>query len=141
MDQNPYEVGQHAEPAPTPIPEDVSNKIHNGYMAGYIAAGLNVVVGVLHVIGSSAPTIRLVDYVASAAIIAALAFGVQRKSRVAAVLLLLYFIAASIQYMVVTGQVGGVLIPIIFMLLFYQAIHGTFEWHRLRNGYSLQSET
>jgi hypothetical protein len=68
-----------------------------------------------------------------AAIFAAIAVGIKRKSRVAAVSGLILYIIERI-YMLQRGGTGGVVMGIIFTLLFINAVRGAFAYHRLTAG-------
>ena len=58
-----------------------------------------------------------------------LAFFIFRKSRVAATLLLIYFIASKVLMWVEMGSPKGILVSIIFFLYYLTAMRGTYLWH------------
>jgi len=64
-------------------------------------------------------------------IIFALAFFIWRKSRVAAALMLIYFVISKIIMGLETGAVKGIFISLLFLWFFVQAFRGTIVWHRL----------
>lgn len=114
-------------------PKDIENKIHNGYMAGYIAAAINLILGAVRALASPMADINFIGYVVTSLIMAALAYGVYRKSRVSAIVMFVYFAVACINMLVIADKVIGALIPILFLLFFFQAIRGTFAWHRMHD--------
>lgn len=59
------------------------------------------------------------------------AFGIYRKSRTAAVVLLIYFIVSKIMIALSMGQVRGLLVSLIFLYFFARAVQGTFTFHKL----------
>lgn len=61
-----------------------------------------------------------------------LAYGLYKRSRVAAVLMLVYFIAAKAVHAIDTGSVSGLIFAFIFVYLFARAVFGTFSYHRLQ---------
>jgi len=65
-----------------------------------------------------------------AAIFAAIAFGIKRKSRFAAVAGLVLYIVERV-YMMQRGGRGGIIMGIFFTLLFINAVRGAFAYHRL----------
>ncbi len=64
-------------------------------------------------------------------IIFLLAFFIWRKSRVAAVLMFVYFLASKIIIGLETGKVSGLFISALFLWFFFQATRGAFAWHKL----------
>ena len=69
----------------------------------------------------------LIDF----AIILGLCFGVYRKSRVAAVLLLLFFVAGKAQQFLGGGPINGWPVALLFLFFFARGVVGTFVYHRL----------
>ena len=60
-----------------------------------------------------------------------LAFGVYKKSRVAASVLVAYFVLSKIFLMVMTGSGSGILTGLIFIYFYARALQGTIAFHRL----------
>ena len=65
-----------------------------------------------------------------AALFAAIAFGIKRKSRFAAVAGLCLYVLERI-YMLQRGGAGGIVMGILFTLLFINAVRGAFAYYRL----------
>jgi len=65
-----------------------------------------------------------------AAIFAGIAFGIKRKSRFAAVAGLILYILERVYMMQRTGA-GGLVMGVVFTLLFINAARGAFAYHRL----------
>lgn len=65
-----------------------------------------------------------------AAIFAAIALGIKRKYRLAAVAGLTLYIIERI-YMLQRGGTSGIVMGIVFTLLFINAVRGAFAYHRL----------
>ncbi len=60
-----------------------------------------------------------------------MAFFIWRKSRVAAVLMFIYFAASKFIITAETGQVSGIFTSVLFLFFFGRAAWGTFVWHKL----------
>jgi hypothetical protein len=68
-----------------------------------------------------------------AGIFAVIAIGIKRKSRFAAVAGLILYIIERV-YMFQRGGTGGMVMGIVFTLLFLNAVRGAFAYHRLTEG-------
>ena len=73
-----------------------------------------------------------------AAIFAAIAFGIKRRSRFAAVAGLILYILERLYMMQRTGA-GGLVMGVIFTLLFINAVRGAFAYHRMNQARPLAS--
>jgi hypothetical protein len=71
---------------------------------------------------------------ASAAVTAALGYGVYRRSRWAAVTLLVMFVISRVWYYVQTGALGSPLLSIIFLYCFVEGVRGTLAHRRVVAG-------
>lgn len=60
-----------------------------------------------------------------------LSYGIYRKNRVCAIVMLVYFAISKVYIMVVSGRVVGIGFGLVFMYLFFKGIIGTLEYHRL----------
>jgi hypothetical protein len=78
----------------------------------------------------AANTPLVVWAVASAAVTGALGYGVYRRSRRAAVTLLVLFLISRVWYYLKTGSFGSPLLSIIFLYCFVEGVRGTFAHHR-----------
>jgi hypothetical protein len=68
---------------------------------------------------------------ADAALMALLAFGIRRMSRIAALIAFLYYVAGRIDLWAEYGSQNPVIAGI-FVLMFLSAVRGTFAYHRLK---------
>jgi hypothetical protein len=59
------------------------------------------------------------------------AFGIYRKSRVAAVLIFVYFIVAKVILAVETQSYNGIFLALVFLYFYGKAIQGSFVYHKL----------
>jgi serine/threonine-protein kinase len=132
MSESPYSVGEQVTPGAPETPKEIHDKLHNGWIAGAIVGGLSFLYACWIALTSDAQMgIKLAGFI-DTLLVFALAFGIYRKSRVAAVLMLVWFVVGRIFQVYVSGQFGGVLLLVIFSLFFYQAAHASFAWHRLQ---------
>lgn len=65
------------------------------------------------------------------ALVIACAYGIYRKSRVASVLLFVYFVAVKIIIAIETQSYSGFGVALIFLYFYARAIQGSFVYHRL----------
>ena len=109
--------------------------IKNGWIAALVSMGFTLLIVVLALsgvfdmsaeMGSAIDMLALIDV----ALIGVLAFFIYRKSRVAAVLMLLYF-AYSKYLQISAGQTGGLVMGAVFLWFYARAVWGTFVWHQL----------
>jgi nitrate reductase gamma subunit len=70
-----------------------------------------------------------------AAIFGLIAWGIYRMSRVAAVAGLVLYIIERIAMHIVMGKsrISGIFITVLFLVMFINAVRGTFAYHRMRN--------
>lgn len=59
-------------------------------------------------------------------------FAVRRHSRAGALALLLYFLLAKAAMTLQTGELGGLVVTLLFLWFFGQGVRGAFAWHRIR---------
>ncbi len=67
-----------------------------------------------------------------AVLFGAVAVGLYKESRVAAVAGLLLYLAGKVNQVISTGQFQGPVLAIFFVLFFVSGVRGTFALHRLR---------
>ncbi|TLY50335.1 MAG: hypothetical protein E6K53_10810 [Gammaproteobacteria bacterium] len=107
--------------------------IKNGGYATLISAAITAVFGILgfFVESSDHDLSYMLDpwILADVVLMVILAFFIFRKSRVAATLLLIYFIASKVLMWVEMGSPKGILVSIIFFLYYLTAMRGTYLWH------------
>jgi serine/threonine-protein kinase len=113
------------------VPDDVLKKIKHGWVAALFVAGVILVITLVvmsgtEIIGFSAW--KLFDV----ALILGLAFGIYKKSRVCAVLMLVYFIAFKILIMAETGRPSGIPMALVIAYFFWQGVSGTFAYHKFK---------
>lgn len=129
---NPYAApSADVSTAPAAVPVEVAKKIRNGWVAACISGTLTLVVTLIAMSGTAILSFSAWSLI-DVAVIFGLAFGIYRKSRTCAVLMLVFFVASKIFMMVQSGKPSGLLLAIVFFYYFWQAVMGTFAYHRLK---------
>lgn len=132
MEQNPYSApaaGLQAAPA-APLgkaPDDVLRRIKVGWIVAALQAAIILFGGLVTL--KNGNTVGGGVSVVEAMFIAALAYGVRRRHRVAASVLLAYAVLARI-FLLVTGHLDGAVLGVIMLLVYLSAARGTFQYHR-----------
>jgi serine/threonine-protein kinase len=131
MSTNPYQPPAAnvdlVEP-PLEVPEEIAKKIKSAWIAGLVSVALTLIFVVISLAGTSVMGIdawALLD----AAVVAGLAFGVFRKSRTCAILLLAFFLLNKIVMWVDAGSAAGLPMTLVFLWFYFQGIVGTFQFH------------
>ena len=118
--------------------EDVSDlggaekAINGGFWAAVIVACITALVALLSLAGVQLLGLD-VWALFDAALFAAIAVGIKRKSRFAAVAGLSLYIFERI-YMMQRSGARGIVMGVLFTLFFINAVRGSFAYHRLKEG-------
>lgn len=133
MERNPYAPPAAALDLPEPVvavPDAVLKKIRNAWIAGVISAVVTLGTTLMAMNGvqiAGWDAWNLVDV----ALIAALTFGIYRKSRFCAVAMLAYFIISKILIFAESGKPTGLVTALIFLYFYAQGVQGTFAYRKL----------
>lgn len=133
---NPYQSPEAAirtnDPPPTGhFPEHIRKNIRNGAIAGVISCLLTLVITLFFVQNPQQGQLFDVWNFLDVGLIAAMTLGIWRKSRVAATAMFLYFAFSKILIVVQTGEPSGLLVGLIFLYVYAQAMRATYQYHRL----------
>jgi serine/threonine-protein kinase len=113
--------------------EQAEKAIKTAWGAGIISGILTLIVTLVAMAGYS-----FMDFSAwnllDVAVITGLTFGIYRKSRTCAVVMLVYFVGSKFLIWSETGSVSGLPMALIFCWFFYQGVRGTFSWRDLNSG-------
>lgn len=115
--------------------EKAEKAIRGGAVAGFIVAGITTLITLIAMQGIGGERLAYWNdpfVFADVALVAALSFGLLRRSRICALLLFLYFLLAKIVIAMETGQMQGPVMAVIVLWFFGRAVWGTFAWHRLQ---------
>ena len=115
------------------VPDAVLKKIRNAWVACIVSGVLTGILAVIAMIGNSMGGHSGYDVIA-ALFVFGLAFGISRKSRTCAMLMLAYFVLSKYLLFRASGQVNGLLFGIVFLYFYAMGVQGTFEYHKLRKG-------
>ncbi len=107
-------------------------QVKRSIQLGWGGAALSAIATLLFtfILSTAADTPLIVWAVASAAVTGALGYGVYRRSRRAAVTLLVLFVISRIWFYLQAGSLGSPLLSIIFLYCFVEGVRGTFAYHR-----------
>jgi hypothetical protein len=116
--------------------ERALNDIRNAWIAGFVSSAFILfTVVVIEVFGLTISGVSLWSLIA-AATLAGLAYGVYRKSRIAAVALLSYFMINQVLARMDDPAIGapGLFVAFLLTYLYARGVTGTFIHHRLTTG-------
>jgi len=108
--------------------EQAEKAIKNAWGAGIISGVLTLIVTIVAMAGYDFMGFSVWNLL-DVAVIAGLTFGIYRKSRTCAVIMLVYFIGSKFLMWAETKSVSGLPMALVFSWYFFQGIRGTFAWH------------
>lgn len=114
---------------------EAEKAIRHGAIAAAIIGGLTIIVSLFAMFTNNDEGI-LADYndpwiIVDIIIVFLLAFFIWKKSRVAAVLMLIYYFVVRVFALFETGQFQGIFISVLILYFLGKAVWGSFVWHRL----------
>ena len=114
-----------------PVPEETLKKIKHAWTAGLISAAMTLVITLLAVLGVKIMAFDAWEFL-DVALILGLTYGIYRKSRVCAVLMIVYFLISKIIMFAESGKANGIILTIVFLYYYGQGVVGTFAYHKHR---------
>jgi hypothetical protein len=105
-------------------------RIRRAWIAGAAAAVMTLFASLLPLAGISLAGFNLWN-LADAVLIAGLAFGISRRSRVCAVVMLVYFVASIVMLVARTTLYANAAVEAIFVYFYIEGVRGAFAWHSL----------
>ena len=136
MTSNPFEAPKASLEVP-PEAEDlnptIEKRIKCGWIAGVVSAGYTLVLFVLSLMGRAIPGIdgwSIIDIF----IAFGLSYGVFRRSRTCAVLLLVLFLLNKVILWTISPAVADLPFAFVFACFLGAGVVGTFQYHRLNRG-------
>lgn len=121
--------GGYSTAAAPAISPDILKKIKNAWIAGLFSGSVTLVVALLAISGNDifgASAWLFIDV----ALIFGLTFGIYKKSRTCAILMLIYFIFSKIIVMVEDGKPSGLPVALVIIYFYWHGIVGTFQYHK-----------
>ena len=112
-------------------PPEVMKWIRAGVLGGVVSTGFTFVFTLVATIGAPVLEFSAWNFL-DVVLMAGLTFGLYRRSRVCAVVVLAYFVTSKIMMLRAGGNPASLVSGFIFGYLYVQGVRGTFEYHRLR---------
>ncbi len=133
MTPNPYSPPQAEvalQKAQAVVPAGIAKKIKSAWVAALISCAVTSVFALVAV--NSGKPFGVIDGSAffDVALILGLAFGIYKRSRTCAVVMLVYFVISKIIIVAETGKASGIVLALVFMYYYGQGVVGTFAYHR-----------
>lgn len=132
-DTNPYSTPAAAiaatQASAIEIPDEIASPIKHGWIAACVTGVLTLIMTVLPQLSATADRDELWNLV-DVGWIAVLAFGIHRRSRTAATLMLCYFVLSKILMMMAEGKPTGLVVSLVFVIFYFRAMLATFRYHR-----------
>jgi hypothetical protein len=123
-------------------PASCKSAIYNGGIAAMLSAGITIAIAVIGFFSNSHD--KIVEYVLdpdmvlSVVLVIVLGIFIFRKSRIAATIMVLHFALSKALIWYDIGNAPGFL-SIIFFLFYFNAMRGTYIWHKLYKNVQLES--
>ena len=134
---NPYQTPEaavaDAEMPKVEIPLGILNKIKGGWIAALVSGTFTLIFTLAATFGNDITGFIGPEMFIDVVLIFSLAFGIYKKSRIAATVMFVYFVISKIYIWAVTGQFSGTILAVIFLYFYFQAMVGTFQYHKLLN--------
>ncbi len=132
MKSTPYETPKAnlVSPESIEVPNDILKKIKGGWIVALISGVMTIaLIGIAMGTGALG---NLFDWWSSldVVLIFALAFGIYKKSRTAATIMFVYFLLSKIWFIVETGKPSGIVLSLVFLYFYLQAMIGTYQYHK-----------
>ena len=105
--------------------EKANRAIKSAWIVAAISAGLTLIFAITGLFGLDLSALWIVI------VVLGLAFGVYKRNRACAVILFVYWVVGAIWEITVSGLIGSLPLRIVFAILFFWGIRGTFAYHRL----------
>lgn len=131
--ENPYShpAGLIVQSAPLmDVPDEITSPIRHGWIAATISGTLTLAASVIGMVSHSGANMFGAWNLLDVALIALLAFGIYRRSRIASTLMLIYFVISKILIMKQVGRPDGIVLALVFVIFYFRAVLGTFRYHR-----------
>ena len=126
---NQQQVPATSTPAEDPTQARILRDIKNGVIAACFSLATTVLITLLATARGGLMGYSVWNFV-DVGLIAVLALGIYRKSRIAATVMLVYFVVSKILEIFETGNVSGLLLGGIFAYYYTRAMLATFQYHR-----------
>jgi hypothetical protein len=132
VEHNPYQPPTAAvsDPPDQSVPDSILRDIRNGWIAAVVSGSVTLVYVVVAIYGVKVYGITAWELV-DVGLVFALAYGIYRRSRVCAVLLIVYFVYAKAYLLLEGAPASSLVIGAIFLYFYVRAALAAFRYHRL----------
>lgn len=114
-----------------PAIDEALGMIKGAWIAGLISTAITLAVTVLAMSGN--PLLGFDAWnLLDVALILGLTFGIYKRSRTCAVIMLAYFVLSKYLLMVEAGKPTGIPMTLVFLYFYGRGVLGTFRYHRLK---------
>ena len=116
------------------IPDEIKVDIKKGWIAAIVSGCITLILVLVSINGEFDNDLsRIVDINSSVdvVLIFGFAFGIYKKSRVAATLMFVYFCLSKIYIIYLTGEANGFVVAMLFLYFYFKAMIATYKYHKL----------
>jgi serine/threonine-protein kinase len=112
--------------------EKAKKAIKIAWIAGIIVGVSTLVFTIIAVAGSDVLGLGLDEWAfVDIFLIFGLTFGIYKKNRVAALIMLIYFVGSKIFVFIQSPAIGALPLALVLGYFFFQGVRGTFAYHRI----------
>lgn len=132
MQTNPYTppvADVDLEPNKIEVPVEILKRIRNAWVTGIISGSITLIFTLIAMNGDQLMGFSVWN-LSDVVLIFGLTFGIYKKSRTCAVVMLAYFLLSKIIIISQTGSFNGSLLAIVFIYYYSYGIIGTFAYHK-----------
>ena len=132
MEQSPYTTPEAnlESSRKVDIPEQILKRIKYAWVAGVISISITILLTLISMSGTDILGLDAWAFL-DVALMTIFVFGIYKKSRVCAILMLSLFSANKIIMWLETGAISGLPLALVFLWFYTQGVIGTFQYHRL----------
>lgn len=142
MSSNPYappKANVEQQSGPFEVPHDVLGKIKAAAIAGVISGCITLLLTLIATFVQDVTGFIDAWTFLDVLLIFGLTFGIYKKSRSCAVVMLVYFVCSKIYVYMATGKALGLFFTAIFLYYYFRGVQGTFAYHKLRKQHLRQA--
>ena len=132
MQTNPYSppvADVDLEPNKIEVPVEILKRIRNAWVTGSISGSITLIFTLIAMNGDQLMGFSVWN-LSDVVLIFGLTFGIYKKSRTCAIVMLAYFLLSKIIIISQTGSFNGSLLAIVFIYYYSYGIIGTFAYHK-----------
>lgn len=111
------------------VPDKIAKKIKYAWIAGLVSISITVILTLISMSGTDILGLDAWAFV-DVALMVAFTFGIYKKSRVSAILMLTLFAANKVIFWFEAGTDSGLPFALVFLWIYTQGVIGTFQYHR-----------